>query len=630
MKKAIIMVLALIFLSCAACKSSIDSSQVKQDLQYLCSEECFGRLPGSPGNTLAQDYILSHFKSAGLMPLDGADGLFIPYQQKIFDAQARSQTLIVESADGTIREFYSGQDFYPYLYPTTEFEGAVSSTKNGVIQLSCKAGNVEFVCSDMATARIYDSENKNMSLFRCSPKLFDSISQSSFIRFKGQLQLEVAATNNVVGVLAGKNRSEAIIVSAHFDHVGGYGNIFYPGALDNASGVATLLEIVRSLAESEPAIDIVFVAFNGEDMGQQGSQALASSLPYQKINAINIDVVGMKESSSLMVLGDEPLSQKLVDFWEDSSSLQAYYSKEDAMSDHVSLRQAGIPAVTVSSGVSFDVIAEKTHYPTDTIAGLSIESIAQTAQMIVSYLVAQGQIEILPQIADSVSSEVAVAQEQRFIQAEALLRELVPAADEIVIMESDDALYAVRNVSHFIDVETLQANMPQVKIPSKLGEFSLVKTEPLNSVGRVFHDEQENMLGVDVYMLPNEQEYRPGQVYDLPDNYCKSSYTLMYKNSDGEQLDVLVRCDDKFSAEEYISQYEEVKVILESTGTYTLYYQRYEDNKDYPRGILFEPKGFPGYIVVSKFDLLSHIDEDELLNLIAASAIELGNLPLLY
>ena len=84
---------------------------------------------------------------------------------------------------------------------------------------------------------------------------------------------------NVVGVLAaGKEpTAEHVILSAHYDHLGRLGGFVFPGASDNAAGVAALLEIARVLKPAEDQLkrDVIFVAFDQEEIGLVGSDAYA-------------------------------------------------------------------------------------------------------------------------------------------------------------------------------------------------------------------------------------------------------------------------------------------------------------------------------------------------------------------
>jgi hypothetical protein len=82
---------------------------------------------------------------------------------------------------------------------------------------------------------------------------------------------------NVVGILPGSDpvlRNQYVILSAHYDHVGRNRNgVIFPGANDNASGTASVMEIAAALAEraERPKRSILFIAFYGEEKGLLGS-----------------------------------------------------------------------------------------------------------------------------------------------------------------------------------------------------------------------------------------------------------------------------------------------------------------------------------------------------------------------
>jgi len=123
---------------------------------------------------------------------------------------------------------------------------------------------------------------------------------------------------NVVAMLEGsdsKLRAEAIVVGAHYDHLGLGGvaslapdeRAIHNGADDNASGTAALLEVAGALARGpRPARSIVFVAFTGEESGLLGSayQATHPAVPLERVRAmLNMDMVGRLGSGGLIVNG---------------------------------------------------------------------------------------------------------------------------------------------------------------------------------------------------------------------------------------------------------------------------------------------------------------------------------------
>ena len=91
-------------------------------------------------------------------------------------------------------------------------------------------------------------------------------------------------------------------MGAHLDHVGSQaGKIFFPGANDNASGSAALLQIARAFSslKEKPKRSIIFVFFASEEQGLNGSKFFADNMPFskEKVKAmINMDCVGYGDS----------------------------------------------------------------------------------------------------------------------------------------------------------------------------------------------------------------------------------------------------------------------------------------------------------------------------------------------
>uniref|UniRef100_A0A7C4QLT3 M20/M25/M40 family metallo-hydrolase n=1 Tax=Schlesneria paludicola TaxID=360056 RepID=A0A7C4QLT3_9PLAN len=124
---------------------------------------------------------------------------------------------------------------------------------------------------------------------------------------------------NVVATLSGSGKlaDEALVVGAHYDHLGrgGWGSLasrdsdaIHNGADDNASGTAVLLEVARQLAASPKPLNrrIVFVAFSAEELGLIGSRRYVNSplVPLsQTIAMLNLDMVGRLRNEKLTVYG---------------------------------------------------------------------------------------------------------------------------------------------------------------------------------------------------------------------------------------------------------------------------------------------------------------------------------------
>jgi hypothetical protein len=121
---------------------------------------------------------------------------------------------------------------------------------------------------------------------------------------------------NLAGMLAGSVHPDAwLIVSAHFDHLGVRRGELYPGADDNASGVAAMLAAASYFAAHPPRHSILFAAFDAEEQGLRGSRDFAAHPPINLANVqllANLDMVSRGDQGFIVASGtrgDEGLRQ---------------------------------------------------------------------------------------------------------------------------------------------------------------------------------------------------------------------------------------------------------------------------------------------------------------------------------
>jgi hypothetical protein len=114
---------------------------------------------------------------------------------------------------------------------------------------------------------------------------------------------------NLLGVVPGTGGSNrALLLMAHYDHVGVQGGEIYNGADDNASGVATVLKIARSLKAQAPLHDVVIALVDAEEGGIRGARAMVADpgfagLLERTVLAINLDMVSRSDKNELYVSG---------------------------------------------------------------------------------------------------------------------------------------------------------------------------------------------------------------------------------------------------------------------------------------------------------------------------------------
>jgi Zn-dependent M28 family amino/carboxypeptidase len=178
---------------------------------------------------------------------------------------------------------------------------------------------------------------------------------------------------NVVATLPGSDpelKDEHIIFSSHHDHLGvsptpEEGDSVYNGAMDNASGIAAMLEMAEAMAEIQPEIrrSLTFAAVGAEESGLLGSRYFANNLPMPtgKVTAnINMDMInGYGQTRDVVVVGKGRSSMDAI--MEEEAEKMGRYVLPDQdpgqgfyyRSDHFSFARVGIPALYPNPGVDY-------------------------------------------------------------------------------------------------------------------------------------------------------------------------------------------------------------------------------------------------------------------------------------
>lgn len=200
---------------------------------------------------------------------------------------------------------------------------------------------------------------------------------------------------NVLGLVAGTTRgARAIVVSAHYDHLGVRG-VTYPGADDNASGIAVLLAVARQLRRTAPRHPVLLVAFDAEELGLRGAEALVGSplLPASTVALnVNLDMVSRNDANEIFASGTAhtPSLKPILEDVQRRSAVKILFghdrpgaSRRGADdwtddSDHGVFHKAGVPYVY------FGVVDHADyHRPTDTADKVNPQFFGDVADMIV-------------------------------------------------------------------------------------------------------------------------------------------------------------------------------------------------------------------------------------------------------
>ncbi|WP_312783648.1 M28 family peptidase [Brevundimonas sp.] len=182
---------------------------------------------------------------------------------------------------------------------------------------------------------------------------------------------------NIIGVIPGTRVADKyIVVTAHYDHVGVNNGQIYNGADDNASGVATMLELAKRLKASPPEHSVLIVALDGEERSLLGAKHFveAPPVPLSSISMnLNFDMTARADSDGkLWVTGtyQHPYFRPLLERIAPRGTVSLAFGKDTPedkgadnwveASDHAAFHRAGLPFLYFGVNYHADY-----HRPTD-------------------------------------------------------------------------------------------------------------------------------------------------------------------------------------------------------------------------------------------------------------------------
>jgi Zn-dependent M28 family amino/carboxypeptidase len=252
--------------------------------------------------------------------------------------------------------------------------------------------------TDSAATALLAQAGLNMATLRkqAESRSFRPVPTGIIIDASMKNSLAHLSANNIVGVVRGidpKVRDEYVAYSAHWDHFGigpaVNGDSIYNGAVDNASGVASVLTIAHAAAEGvKPRRSQLFIFVTAEEAGLLGSEYFGEhpTVPASKIvAALNMDVAPVNgRVRDLNVMGDNKssLGPELTRLVASEGIRLSPDAHPEAghfyRSDHFSFAKAGIPSVSIGGGDDYighpaswglqqaeDYVAHRYHQPSD-------------------------------------------------------------------------------------------------------------------------------------------------------------------------------------------------------------------------------------------------------------------------
>lgn len=420
-----------------------DAARMKADVYTLASPAFEGRLTGAPGQMKAAALVAERFKALGLQPLGkGTEPFFLSYALELRTADEPGS---VFKLNGRRVPFGSGAATFrlapleaPLLFvpegvdpgegakgrwvarfaPTAPFDpdalmkAALASGATGLLLLPRPGADTLLPFRDRArrfilrgrygfpadgaapsgppTAALDEAAAKALGLDLRA--LLKSTTPLDLGRFGilPHMTLQTIQPVNVAGLLPGSDpvlKDEIVVLSAHEDHLGMKDGQLHPGADDNASGTAVLMEAARLLKDARPRRSILFLSVSGEELGLFGSRAFVADppVPLKSIVAdLNTDMVGRNGVRTIAVTpariegATGTLTREARAIATDlgftlTDEADEYWKR----SDHYTFAQAGIPAIFFFGGMEADY-----HQATDTPDKIEPEKLANVAELL--------------------------------------------------------------------------------------------------------------------------------------------------------------------------------------------------------------------------------------------------------
>jgi len=279
--------------------------------------------------------------------------------------------------------------------------GALFDKDDELIELTRPEGEIEIPIIQIKREAANLLLNKNgISIEELEEKINNnSFSTETILKCQTDIETVYAQTYNIASQLVINPDYEYIVIGGHYDHLG-YGGtgtgsrapgVHKPhyGADDNASGVASMLEIAEKLYSRKDSLknNFLFVAFGAEEMGLIGSKHFVNNLPIPDslIKAmINIDMLGrMREDNSLQIsgVGSSIEGTSIIESINSTYNFKFGFSQEGyGPSDHSSFYSKDIPVFFFSTGAHIDY-----HTPGDSIGNINFKGLVQASNFIYDF-----------------------------------------------------------------------------------------------------------------------------------------------------------------------------------------------------------------------------------------------------
>ena len=334
--------LIIIFLLAGLNSFGQDLKYVRKTLNTLTSEDFWGRGYTKNGMDKAADFILSEFKSFGLQPMDG-EKFKQPFQFAVNTFPGKMDLSINN------KKLIPGKDFIIHQASVGVKATTILEQKDSINFLAASS-RILVTVEDKLTWSVAQKVNDYTQVF-VKKSALNETPKTIAVDIENTFVPDFRAAN-ICGVVKGKIKPDSIIlITAHYDHLGGMGkNTYFPGANDNGSGISFLLSLAKYYAKNPQKYTIAFICFAGEGAGILGSNYVTENplIPLSNIRfLINVDMVGTGETGATVVNATQYPKEfeALKKINEEGKFLVKINPRgKAANSDHYFFTEKGVPA----------------------------------------------------------------------------------------------------------------------------------------------------------------------------------------------------------------------------------------------------------------------------------------------
>ncbi|MDD3860009.1 MAG: M28 family peptidase [Bacteroidales bacterium] len=397
-----------------------DSDLCYNVISELSQKKYHGRGYYKDGDIKAADFIRKQYEKIGLEPLTDNYLQEFSFPVNTFHGKAIMSVDGLElqaGKDFVMREYSSGikGEYSLYYVDTTNFDLEKLLTdlektenKNSLIVIdfmffhhnakelaqfykSDRPGFIMIWDTPLKFYKAYSSFTVNCAEIWVSPD-FPRNAKTVKLNIENKM-IEEHNTANVIGYIEGKTQPDSLFLfTAHYDHLGVFGKkVYFPGANDNASGVAMLIALAEhySKPENQPDCSMVFIATAGEETGLRGAYQYVENplIPLEQIKyVINCDMIADNSKDIYVEISES--GENGLDLFNEINDKNKFFTELHlgelaGNSDHFPFAEKNIPAIFfMMEGDAFKIY----HTPQDNYNNIYLDNFPKLYKLISKFV----------------------------------------------------------------------------------------------------------------------------------------------------------------------------------------------------------------------------------------------------